>query len=100
MSATILSKKAACATIDCTYEEEYLTKSANLTKDIYEALGVLEKEVSAIDKNADIKVQAHLYCDNVVTSMNNLRKCVDAIEPILSKEFYPFPTYGDLFYNI
>ena len=100
LSATILSKKAACATIDCTYEEEYLTKSANLTKDIYEALGVLEKEVSAIDKNADIKVQAHQYCDNVVTSMNNLRKCVDAIEPILSKEFYPFPTYGDLFYNI
>lgn len=100
LSKTIVSKRNACADIDCTYEEEYLSESSKLTKDIYVSLGDLEVAVSGIDRTADVKVQAHQYCDNVVVAMKKLRECVDKIEPILGREFYPFPTYGELFYNI
>ncbi len=100
LSDTIISKKMAIGVIDCTYEKECLENAANLTKEIYVALSALETAVNSIDKNADIKVQAHEYCDKVVIKMSELRACVDKIEPILGRDFYPYPTYGELFFNI
>ena len=100
LSDTIVAKKEAVGLIDCTYEKDYLECASNLTKEIYLALNSLEGAVKSIDKSADIKVQAHEYCDKVVSAMASLRECVDKIEPILGREFYPFPTYGELFFNI
>ncbi len=100
LAETINAKRTALGRIDCTYEEDALIKAADLSKEIYQNLSVLESTVKAVDRKADIKVQAHDYCDNVVVAMNELRASVDALEPILGREFYPYPTYGDLFFNI
>ena len=43
---------------------------------------------------------AKYYRDVVIASMNKLREIVDAIEPNVSKDDWPLPTYGDLIFKI
>ena len=62
-----------------------------------ENLQTVESKASAMPQG---KEQAFYYHDSVVTAMNELRKPADELEKLLDKEYWPFPTYADLLFEV
>ena len=48
----------------------------------------------------DVVAQATYFSDEVKTTMDELRAPADKLEMILYKEFWPFPSYGDLLFEV
>ena len=46
------------------------------------------------------KEQAFYYKNKVVVAMEELRAPADALEKLVDKEFWPFPTYADLLFEV
>ncbi len=46
------------------------------------------------------KEQAFFYKNVVCTAMEDLRRPVDRLEMIVEKEAWPYPTYGDLMFEV
>ena len=40
------------------------------------------------------------YRDKVIPAMNELREACDALEVIVGKDYWPFPTYSDLLFSV
>ena len=66
-------------------------------KKAVENLLEVEKKASAMKQG---KEQAFYYHDVVVTAMNDLRKPADELEKLVDKEYWPFPTYADLLFEV
>ena len=61
----------------------------------------LEKEVAlARTKTTDALNGSYFIKDKVIPAMNALRACCDELETIVSKEYWPFPTYSDLLFSV
>ena len=60
----------------------------------------LENEVNKAKYIKDIKEKAVCFRDNVLTSMNELRKIVDSLETKVDSKIWPIPTYIDLLFGI
>ncbi len=48
----------------------------------------------------DAKEKAFFCKDHIVTDMNALRAPADKLEMIVDKEMWPFPTYGDIIFEV
>lgn len=64
------------------------------------ALEKLEKLVKEAASMSDVKKQAFFYKDEVFAAMEELRAPVDELEMLVDKEVWPFPTYGDLIFEV
>ena len=66
----------------------------NYKRKIYSSFNKLNNEVQ-------IEVLKQLNYDFIKVNNNNwLRDAVDKIEPIVSKEYWPFISYGDILYSV
>lgn len=97
---TLLSKKAVCKKISCPYEEEMIEKINELTKEAYARVQALDKAVNDADAVCSPDIRATYYKDNVLGEMEALRKAVGGLENIVSAEYWPFPTYGELLFEV
>ena len=61
------------------------------------ALSDIEKKGAAMARG---KEQAFYYREKVVPAMEALRKPADELERIVDKEYWPFPTYADLIFEV
>ncbi len=76
---------------------------AEISKHLVAMNTALEKLEAATDKAAaveDAKAQAIAYRDNVFSTMAELREPADALEMLVDKSLWPFPTYADLLFNV
>ena len=76
---------------------------AEISKHLVAMNAALEKLEAATDKAAaveDAKAQAIAYRDNVFSAMAELREPADALEMLVDKSVWPFPTYADLLFNV
>ena len=67
------------------------------TKDALEALENAESVASSMKQG---KEQAFFYHEKVVTAMHALRKPADELEKLVDKNYWPFPTYADLMFEV
>ena len=80
-------------------ETRLLTQVSALNDALERAVSTLEEAVEAAPK-ADAETLAHYYHDEVIPCMDAVRKPADALERMVGKEHWPFPTYADiLFYT-
>lgn len=71
-----------------------------LTDELYaksEKLDALHNKASAEN---DCMKKAKIYADEILPAMKEVRTVADSIEPLLPKEYIPFPTYEDLLFRI
>ena len=61
---------------------------------------VLEKALLDVKAISDLKQCAEFYRDTVIVAMNELRAVADELETLVSREYWPFPTYGDLLFGV
>ena len=96
VNARLALSKALTAEPEKTIVER-LSELLSATYDAYLALERVEKV--AIGKKCD-EESAFYYKDNVIPKMNALRKLVDSMELLCSREYWPMPTYEDMLFRI
>ena len=100
LADTILAKKSVCKTLDCTYETESLAEISAFTAKAYTSVKALENALEETKKLDDVTALAVWYKDEVLTKMSELRVAADGLEGLVSAEYWPMPTYGDLLFEI
>jgi glutamine synthetase len=96
VNARLAALKGASVSAECDIIEK-LSELLTKTYDAYNAL--LRVENTALSKSTDEEA-AFYYKNSVIPKMDTLRKCVDAMEVLCSREYWPVPTYGDITFRI
>ena len=100
LANTILSKKAVDKKLDCAYEKEMLGRVSNLISEAYKHANTLKNSLDEMKKIKDVTLRS-LFCKNdTLPIMKGLRKAVDSLENIVSADYWPIPTYGDLLFGV
>ena len=87
--------------VDASAEEELLNEINENIKLFHEKLKVLtEVTEQASMLKGDSKSQAIFYRDYVFEAMRELREPADKLELLVDEKAWPFPTYGELLFNI
>ena len=82
------------------HERRELDILVNGVDEIYEAIDALAELHQEAKGLKDAQEQANAYAHQVAPAMERLRAAVDAMEPIVAREYWPVPTYDDiLFYS-
>ena len=97
---TLLTKKSVSETLDCSYESEMLSEISKLQTSVYENVKKLEKALQRTEKIKDVTKLSVYYKDKILSVMQALRASADRLETIVSVDYWPFPTYGDLLFSV
>ena len=100
LADTIAIKRAYTSAADCTYETETLVTAAALTKAAYESTRSLEDALAAAKAEEDAHKAADICKEKVIEQMSELRASVDALEILTATSDWPYPSYGDMLFNV
>lgn len=81
---------------DLAFLDETLNKTTKLIKKLDEETNELQESLEKLNSISTIEKQAKYCSDDLKEQMKTLRECVDELEGILPREFWPMPTYSDL----
>ena len=98
LANSVLTVKEAGA--DASVQEELLTEVSGYLKDMKKAYKNLIDVTAIASTIDDVVAQATYFRDEVKTTMDELRAPADKLEMIVDKEFWPFPSYGDLLFEV
>ena len=99
LASSLGTVKNACPEADVSVQTELLLETSALLSDMKVALAALSDAVETCSKMKS-KEQAHAYQAQVVPAMEALRTPADRLEMIVDKELWPFPSYGDLIFEV
>ena len=88
------------ADVDTSVQATLLGEVAENLKALYSAIGQLEKVTAEAEAKEEGAEQARFYHDVVFEAMGEVRKPADALEMLVAKEDWPFPSYGDLIFEV
>ncbi len=99
LATSINAVKAACD-CDISVQTELLCECSALLSETKVALSKLEEVTDNGLAMEEGKAQAEYYRDEVKAAMSALRAPIDKLEIIVDKSMWPFPSYGDLIYEV
>ena len=100
LSGAVAAKKAVAPSAACVYEGDIIAKLSDLADKVYAGAIELEKNIAAAGSASDIIEESCSIRDNVIPTMNAIRKAADEAETYVSKECWPLPSYGDLLFSV
>lgn len=100
LTDTALNKKSLSSDIDCSLEISLVKKLSSLNACLDIKIEKLNTSLLESKNYPDPKENAEFYKDNIKVQMQELRAIADELETIVSKKFWPFPTYADLLFSI
>jgi len=101
LSDSAIAKKEFMADVDLTVEKSLVSKLSDLSGKLLKSVDKLDKAVSSASKYSDdIQKYSLYYRNKVFAAMNDARELVDEIETNIAREYWPFPTYGELLFSI
>ncbi len=98
LSSSILSRRSVLKDVPCTAETETLKKLTGLSDGLYTKCAELEKALIKVPE--DPQKSALYYHDTVFSLMQEMRALADEMETMTSSEYWPYPTYGEMLFNI
>ncbi|MBD5468287.1 MAG: glutamine synthetase type III [Lachnospiraceae bacterium] len=98
LADTINAVKAAGC--DASVQVDLLKETSALLGDMREALSDLKKAEADASAMTDVREQAFFYKETVMNIMQQLRNPADKLEMIVDKSMWPFPTYGELMFEV
>ena len=93
-------KRSLVASLPCAYESDLVTHLSALTDSIAERLSALDAALLAVHEANESVNEAFTVRDVVLPRMAELRAVCDEAERVTAKDFWPFPTYGDLLFSV
>ena len=100
LAESVNSIKAANPAVDTSVQASLMAEISENLKAMYEALAELEEVTSTAENMEEGADQGHYYHDVVFAAMDALRAPADKLEMLVSKEAWPFPSYGDLIFEV
>ncbi len=100
LSDAALSMKEFAPDADTSYEDETFEKLSALCGNAYQKTKALESTVCRVKGIEDENARAMAYKDEVATAMLDLRIVIDEMETITAKEYWPYPSYGELLFGV
>ncbi|MGN1120058.1 MAG: glutamine synthetase III, partial [Oscillospiraceae bacterium] len=92
------SKKAVG--VEPTVELATANKVNTLTVALSDNIDTLKAAIVKAQAISDVAEQARAYHDEVFADMQSLRAVADELETIVGEEYWPFPTYDELLFNV
>ena len=101
VAETINAKHTAVVGISCKSETELLTRLSELSDCLHERCRALDCAVNhELAGSALLEVRTRHFHDTVLAAMQELRSTADELETIISKDIWPYPSYGHILYRI
>lgn len=103
VAETINSKKAAFSTVACKTETVILEKISKLTDMVYDnnkKLAEVLAEAESLERVIEVSDYAMFYKDKVIPAMSSLREVVDELETLVSKDYWPYPSYSRILFTV
>ena len=86
--------------INSTVERELIARLSAANKEIFTLTGELKMAVSTAERTTDVLEKALHYHDKILSLMSDIRKYADSAESVMPSDCWPYPSYGDLLFNI
>ncbi len=93
-------KKALSPALACAYETKLVERLSRLTDCIADKTAALERALIAVKETEESVNEAFTIRDIVLPRMAELRAVCDEAETVTAKEYWPFPTYGELLFSV
>ena len=93
-------KKSFDDSIPCAYETGLVKKLSILTDKIDMAVDELKTSLVEIQDVRGIIEESVMIRDEILRKMSELRIACDEAEMLTSKEYWPYPSYGDILFSV
>ena len=100
LAKSLSAVRDACPEADDSVQKELILETSDLLSEVKVALAALEEKAGIAAGISNSKERAYYCLENVTTAMKALRIPVDKLEMIVDKELWPFPSYGDLIFEV
>lgn len=100
IAASIREVQGIGCDTQCRAQIDTLQKAQDLIDRIHREVGALEQIVADTFGSDDITSTANYYTTWVIPAMNSLREVVDSLESMVGYEYWPYPSYGALMFNV
>ncbi|MBR5578614.1 MAG: glutamine synthetase III [Lachnospiraceae bacterium] len=90
----------AAAGVEPIVQKELLSQISLHLQEMKQALDELRTAETKARKIENAKEKAFFYRQEVIRAMENLRAPADRLEVLVDKKVWPFPTYGDLLFEV
>ena len=85
--------------VDYTYEQKELSILSNGLKEAYISTELLKDSLASKPQDDEAKLSLY-YRKEILPKMEAIRDIIDSLESHVSKEDWPYPTYGDLLFGV
>ena len=92
--------RTACPEADMSVQTELVLEVSSLLAAMKNAMEEIRKDLEKAGTMSNMKEWAHFCYDEMVPAMNRLREPADRLEMIVDKEYWPFPSYGDMIFEV
>lgn len=100
LAGSVNAVKAACPDCDVSAQAGILKEASELLAGMKNALTRLEVVAEKASAIECVEEAAEYYRDVVMTAMSELRAPADRLEMLVGKSYWPFPSYGDLIFEV
>ena len=100
LASSVNAIRTACGEVDTSVQLSLMKDISVNLRATYESLGRLEDVTNAAEKTAEGEPRAHYYHDKVCEAMQALREPADRLEMLVAKSAWPFPSYGDMIFEV
>ena len=97
---TAVLNKNSLGGVNSTVERELLSRLSAANKEIFTLTGELKMVVASAERTTDMLEKATVYHDKILKLMNDIRKYADSAESVMPSDYWPYPSYGDLLFNL
>ena len=86
--------------IDNSFEKDQAAKISTLMSETVKNAQALADAAESSDEYSDNYTRASVFRDKVLPAQEALRASVDELEVNTAKQFWPYPTYGDILFSV
>ena len=98
VATSVAQIKSILPATGCLSQIESVQKISSLCDELNMNIATLENLLDDSKKTNNSTDEAKFYSKEIVPAMETVRIVADKLETFVGKEYWPFPTYGDLLY--
>ena len=83
----------------CACEQGLISEISAKQDELFFAVNTLKKSLNEVPRD-DASVTATYYKEVIIPAMAAVRKPADELELLVGRDYWPFPTYGDLLFSV
>ena len=99
LCAALINRRSLGLKFDELADTEIIARLSAAETEIYKLTNDLKMAVMSAEKIPDMLDRATEYHDRVLKLMADIRKYSDSAEAVVSRDCWPYPSYGELLFN-